>query len=57
MCKKVRELNGIPQYKFCDEYKEAKSRLDVALDDLETAKFDVEFAERKIKEIREKHWR
>lgn len=55
MCKKVREINGIPQYEYCDEYKEAKREFDNALEEFKGADWNMRHKSTILDGIRKGH--
>ena len=55
MCKLVGKIGKIPQYEFCEEYKNAKTKKDIALINYDTAKYLKETTVKEFNEILKKH--
>jgi len=55
MCKKVGEINGIPQYELCSEYKNVKSEVDDALQRFDEARYALQMLAEKFENLRREH--
>jgi hypothetical protein len=55
MCKKVGMIGKIPQYEFCDEFKQAQENFEVWRNKLVDAKMMFEITERRLDELRRTH--